>query len=296
MAADYPAPLIIPPLSLPHKQTFVLLHGRGSSGEEFGPTLLDTPFTCVSRLQPDFNNTTSLAETFPHARFVFPTAARRRATIYRRSLTQQWFDNWKLDPPAAEREELQIPGLHETVLYLHDLLKHEIALVPDGAASIVFGGLSQGCAASLVALLLWQGDPFGGFIGMCGWLPFRQRLEEEMEASAVSQEDDFFDRDEAEEPIFDPAERATRWLRGQIDLPAISSTTPLLAFKQVPLFFGHGVLDDRVSVILGRDASKLLSKVGLSVFWNEYEELGHWYSRDMLRDIVAFLENNVQLS
>ena len=48
MASDYPSPHIVPPRSLPRKQTFILLHGRGSSGDKFGPPLLDTPISSSS--------------------------------------------------------------------------------------------------------------------------------------------------------------------------------------------------------------------------------------------------------
>jgi predicted esterase len=135
MASNYPSPLIVPPRSLPHTQTFILLHGWGSSGEKFGSVLLDTHISSASETTASPAPATSydtLAAAFPHTRFVFPTAARRRATVYRRSYTNQWFDNWKLDPPATEREELQISGLHEPVSYLHNLLRTEIDIVPGG--------------------------------------------------------------------------------------------------------------------------------------------------------------------
>ena len=42
----------------------------------------------------------------------------------------------------------------------------------------MLGGLSQGCATSLISLLLWDGPPLKATFGMCGWLPYRSRLEE----------------------------------------------------------------------------------------------------------------------
>lgn len=91
------------PIQLPHKQTFILLHGRGSTGDTFGPVLLETPIGPPKQHTPPATTqpTSTLRTLFPHARFVFPTAARRRATIYRRAYTHQWFNNWKLDPPAT---------------------------------------------------------------------------------------------------------------------------------------------------------------------------------------------------
>ncbi|KAK7948860.1 Acyl-protein thioesterase 1 [Apiospora aurea] len=133
---DYPEPPIVPPLSLPHKQTFIILHGRGSSADKFGPPLLDTPLSAKppSLAHPSTERPPlgiqSLATAFPHARFVFPSAPRRRATLYKRKHTPQWFDSWDLKPPDIEREELQNEGLRETTAYLHQLLRDEIELVP----------------------------------------------------------------------------------------------------------------------------------------------------------------------
>lgn len=75
-----------------------------------------------------------------------------------------------------DREELQEPGLRETTAYLHGLLRAEIAVPGGGAADVVLGRLSQGCAAARVALLLWEGKRPGAFVGMCGWLPVAARF------------------------------------------------------------------------------------------------------------------------
>lgn len=316
---DYPEPLVIPPRSLPHKHTFILLHGRGSSGRQFGPALLTTPIPSASTTATESSPSatlegdaapvmTTIDQAFPHARFVFPTAARRRATVYRRAQTNQWFDNWKLDPPATEREELQSRGLRETTAYIHDLVRKEIANVPGGASSVVLGGLSQGCAASLIALLLWEGEPLSAMVGMCGWLPFCTRLLEQMDPSDGAGlgtetlegggEDDAFDpfeRDDDSEPATDDVGRlALSWLREEVQAPS-TSPHPDVVFRKVPTFLGHGTEDDRVSIILGRDASLSLRGLGINVFWREYETLGHWYSGPMLRDLVNFLYSNTDL-
>ncbi|KAK8106945.1 alpha/beta-hydrolase [Apiospora kogelbergensis] len=300
----YPDPLIIPPLSLPHQQTFVVLHGRGSSGDAFGPPLLDT---LLSPKEPSLISSgrpvamQSLATAFPHARFVFPSASRRRAALYKRMPTHQWFDYWNLEPPATEREELQNPGLRETTVYLHRLLRAEIELVPGGAKNVVVGGLSQGCAASLVALLLWEGEPLGAFVGMSGWLPYAYRMGDLVGMGTEGDGDDIFDPFQRNDPnegetqdtasVPDrPIDEVTTWLREQIDLDR-GDTVPRNnnATNMTPVFLGHGVLDDKVSVELGRMARDTLTKLGLHVTWKEYEGLGHWYSSDMLRDLTTHL-------
>lgn len=316
---DYPEPLVIPPRSLPHKQTFILLHGRGSSGRQFGPALLATPISLARTPAAGESPSaaveggaipavvTTIDQAFPHARFVFPTAARRRATVYRRAHTNQWFDSWKLDPPATEREGLQSRGLRETTAYLHDLIREEIAIVPGGASNIVLGFLSQGCAASLIALLLWEGEPLRAVVGMCGWLPFCTRLLEQMDLDdgtgldtstlEASSEDDAFDPferdDDSESAPGDPGQRALYWLREEAQVPSTSSSSPNIVARKVPVFLDHGTEDDRVSVILGRNASRSLRGMGVDVVWEEYEGLGHWYSDPMLRDLVHFLDTHM---
>lgn len=316
---DYPDPLIFEPLQLPHLQTFILLHGRGSWAEKFGPELLRTT---IQRSRTDLPNI-DLAESsfdkpaktsqarelvvtfqtaFPHARFVFPTAARRRATIYKRALTHQWFDSWKLDPPATEREELQIGGLHETTLYLHKLLRTEIAIVPGGAKNVVFGGLSQGCAASLVALLLWEGENLGAVVGMCGWLPFTESLMTEVRGEEEEEHDDvdelgfdpfavdICDADDLDhKTAHTPAHIAIGWFREQLDLLALKVSSDTLPVHKVPIFLGHGAQDEKVSIELARRAAECLDKLGAGVCWKEYDDLGHWYSNEMLKDLLHFL-------
>jgi len=305
----YPEPLIIPPLRS-HKQTFILLHGRGSNASKFGPELLSTPIPHPQNA----GETVTLASAFPHARFVFPTASRRRATIYKRSIITQWFDNWELAPAEAptsraqerEREDLLIDGLRETSAYLHSLLRREIELLGDngGAGNVVLGGLSQGCAASLIALLLWDGEPLAAAVGMCGWLPFRRQMEDiarGVEAVKDSEiEDEGFnpfasDSGDGDDDGLDPPSRAVAYLREELEIEGSSSSSSSFQsskkwpFQRTPLFLGHGVEDGKVPVHLGREARSCLGVMGVDVSWKEYEGLGHWYSGEMLRDLVDFI-------
>ncbi|KAI1170873.1 Alpha/Beta hydrolase protein [Nemania sp. FL0916] len=294
MSSDYPEPYIVPPRTSPHKQTFIILHGRGSSGEKFGTVLLDTQVSTREQTDSSISNET-LASIFPHARFVFPSAARRRATIYKRSYTHQWFDNWALDPPATDREELQNAGLRETTIYLHELIQKEILLVPgNNAKNVVLGGLSQGCAAALTALLLWEGEPLGAVFGMCGWLPHAYRMCQQLEAEQDEEDDPFdpFEREpgdgeevEDEEPT-SPKDKAIRWLREEIGLPSKHVFSHTTVCQDIPLFLGHGAKDDRVPIDLGRLSSRCLREMETRIQWKEYDDLGHWYSPIMLRDII----------
>lgn len=308
----FPDPLTIQPLSLPHKQTFILLHGRGSSAANFGPALLSTQI-------PILTPTSSLASPwlpsalqshFPHALFIFPNAPRTRATCYRRSRINQWFDCWHVNEDADAQAWLQVDGLRETALYLHGLVRAEAAAV-GGLGNVVLGGISQGCAASLVAGLLLEADPageerLGAFVGMCGWLPFRS-LVGTVEGDAdsnVADEGGFdpFERTGSDEQLRDSATvdrvdcarsgplNSISRLREELEMPCSASSPTYPPIARTPVFMGHGVEDDKVPIGLGRETAERISSAGIPVCWHEYQELGHWFSSAMLADIVHFLK------
>lgn len=133
-------------------------------------------------------------------------------------------------------------------------------------------------------------------VGMCGWLPFAERLMEQVdsEPDGYGPGDDFdpFAKDDEDGQgglALSPPVRAIGWLREELGLPSTTSPSAPLKFQDIPFFLGHGVQDDRVSVVLGRRASECLSSVGGRVCWHEYVPLGHWYSGEMLRDMVHFI-------
>ena len=273
----YPEPLVVPPIA-DHRQTFIILHGRGSNATTFGPALL------ANRIS-DFQ---TFRDVFPHAKFVFPTASKRRAKLFKRSMINQWFDNWSLSTPDV-RSELQIEGLRETSAFIHDLLVRETGIVGNG--NVVLGGLSQGCAASLIALLTWEGGALPAAFGMCGWLPFRKQMEEMAQpygggAEVEADQDDIFARPDKVE-IGNACLQAVEYLREELELPI---QQPGMTFKQISLFLAHGVRDEKVPTELGRDARRCLERMGMQVDWHKYGELGHWYSSEMLGHLVAFLQ------
>ncbi|KAF7508059.1 hypothetical protein GJ744_009641 [Endocarpon pusillum] len=297
-----PGVLVKGPVSGVHRQSFIILHGRGSNALTFGPVLLETPI-------PGYGN---LASAFPNAKFIFPTASKRRAGIYKRSLINQWFDNWSLATPESY-EELQNDGLRETSKYIHGLVKAEVEKV--GASNVVLGGLSQGCAASLVSLLLWEGETLAAGVGMCGWLPYRKKMEavlrnQDLGASSADEDedDDIFqragddqneqgedakgDKEQESNELTSPMIKAVGFLRDEIEFPRTTdAAAPAdLKLQNIPIFLGHGVLDEKVSIDLGRSAAGFLEAMEVDVQWKEYASLGHWYSEDMLRDMVLFLE------
>ncbi|KAF2831513.1 alpha/beta-hydrolase [Ophiobolus disseminans] len=263
-------PLIIPPTST-HKTTLIILHGRGSTADKIAHPLLAHPVShLASATNPDANvdpaEPTSFQAHFPSTKFIFPTAPLRRAAAFNRSSIHQWFDNWSLTEPEV-KQHLQVPGLRETTQYLHGLLREEIALV--GMGNVVLMGLSQGAASSLIAAMLWEGQ-------------------EDEDGNG----EDMFDRGEGDDGGGTRFERAVRWLREELDVENEGSgcVGEMPAMQSMPVFIGHGTDDEKVPVRFGKMAAEFLAGLDVGVEWKEYEALGHWYSADMLRDIVAFLK------
>lgn len=276
---DYPAPLIVEPLR-EHHTSMIVLHGRGSNAQTFGPTLLDTKLT----------NGRTFREALPNVRFVFPTASFRRSTAMSRVRITQWFDNYSLDDTAI-RPELQIDGIRESSQFLHGLIEKEAESV--GVENVVLGGLSQGCATMLISLLLWQGPPIGAAFGMSGRLPFVALISNnfDIDGDLMGEENPFEQSVEirdvsSNEHKMSAYGKAVKILREELDLPSHRLSGEL----ETSIFLGHGVDDEKVRCCLGEEAFHTLQTLGCKVTWRAYEGLGHWYHEQELDDIVEFVQ------
>jgi predicted esterase len=61
----------------------------------------------------------------------------------------------------------------------------------------------------------------------------------------------------------------------------------------VPVWLGHGILDEVVPLEFGRHAASTLRSLGLDVTIVEYGDLAHWYSSAQLEDIAVSLRDQV---
>ena len=181
-------------------------------------------------------------------------------------------------------------GLRESSQFIHGLLTKAIQEV--GAENVTLGSLSQGCAAMLVSILLWTREPLGAVFGMCGWLPLRHHIADIADPSTPSEDDENpFAREEHTDGEADLPAEAVAWLREELDFPTAppSSLSTFVPFQRTLIFLAHGTEDEKVNVELGRQARDCLRLLGANVEWKEYEGLGHWYSGQMLGDLVEFL-------
>ncbi|KAJ5827557.1 Phospholipase/carboxylesterase/thioesterase [Penicillium robsamsonii] len=261
-----------------HTHTIILLHGRGSNGLEFAEEL--------------FSSTTSkgksLASCLPAYRWVFPTSRDRWSTTFQEEMCS-WFDAYSLSD-IQKREELQKDGIRESVLHILDILEEEARLLDGQLAHIYLGGISQGMATAIWALVAGIGmgrvqGPLGGLLGFCGWLPFAKQLEGLLYEPTLSGPSIHQAQHLISTFFFD--EIAGHEI-SQANQPVDSSVL------STPVFLSHGADDEWVSVELGRQASRILRTIMVHVEWHEFsgaEGDGHWIKEpEGFDQILQFLE------
>lgn len=279
-------PYIVEPVAT-HTHSFIFLHGLGSNGRDFALEFLEASPISTGLLLP---------QVFPlGTRFIFPNAARRRATAMKRSLLNMWFDIVRLQDPEY-RKETQIQGLQESATQLVPLIQAEVDKV--GAANVILGGISNGSAMSMALLLaLGPGMGLGGYIGFCSYMPFQKDvLEVVTEKARGVEDDDPFVQDEDESIEKTPAVLAAEYVGDLLDINTSTSIADpgLSSTPTTPVFLGHGALDEKKPPAIGEAAADTLRAAGHDVTWKLYSELGHWYQvPEGIDDMVDFIRAKV---
>ena len=152
--------------------------------------------------------------------------------------------------------------------------------------------------------LLWSRclrgrEPLAAAFGMCGWLPLRQHIVDITGPQTPSGlGEDPFVRETGVDQNIDLPGQAIAWMKEELTLPPTrtssvvaqaTASSMLLPFQLMPFFIAHGTDDEKVKVELGFEAKECLTVLRADVTWREYEKLGHWYSEQMLGDLVEFL-------
>ncbi|KAF4953112.1 hypothetical protein FGADI_6262 [Fusarium gaditjirri] len=258
----------------PHTHTAVLLHGRGSNGEEFAQELFEETL---------LSDQSSLAQKLPSWRWVFPSSRELWSTAFQEDMPA-WFEAHSLTDTTA-RQDLQIPGIKQSVSYVKTILDQEIERLGGDASKVVLGGISQGAAVGMWTLLCLDSieRPLGAFFATNTWLPFASSIKKYLSHEATP-----------------PMDAGTEFVAGMLAQSKASLPQSQPWVPSTAVFLGHGTDDAYVDVELGREARNILTRVGFKTEWREYQgaELeGHWFKApEEVEDLLNFLVAHVDVS
>ncbi|KAB8346337.1 hypothetical protein FH972_023381 [Carpinus fangiana] len=270
MSDGIPEPHVVVPTA-EHQQTIIFLHGRGDAGANFGSAIFSLLGSYRSSTHPTLRN------SLPNTKWIFPTAKESMSSSFH-ELQRQWFDIYSLSDPES-RQELQPEGLRESIERIHKLVDQEVAII--GQDNVILAGLSQGCATAIHVLLSYP-QRIGGFIGICGWLPFTTQI------SALSSPDSgriaASDLAKFYEDVFQ--------IKYKRPDPAVPDNIPINGF-----FIAHGRRDNIVEPELGIKLRNELARFGASVTWRSYEYGDHWiHDPEGVDDIVDYVDECAALA
>ncbi|KAI8576233.1 hypothetical protein K450DRAFT_257763 [Umbelopsis ramanniana AG] len=250
-----------------HTHTVILLHGRDSTAAEFAEEFFES----------QASDRRTLCEIFPNFKWVFPNSGQRNSTRFEMEMAQ-WFDIWSVEEPE-NRKELQVAGLTESVAFILNIIRDEASSVPP--EHIFLGGISQGCATAIHALMHCD-IQLNGFIGFCGWLPFQEEIETITKNTTTAGS-----LQEIRSILKPTSSDSYISARGQ---PYGKSKSAL----STPVFLSHSLDDPIVPVSNGKKLYQDLNCLGMTVIWKAYEDGGHWINEPQgVDDMVDFLQNIV---
>ncbi|KAH7212231.1 Alpha/Beta hydrolase protein [Fusarium oxysporum] len=257
-----------------HTHTAILLHGRGSNGEEFAQELFEETL---------LSDQSSLAQKLPSWRWVFPSSRELWSTAFQENMPA-WFEAHSLTDTTA-RQDLQIPGIKQSVSYVKMILEQEIEGLGGDASKLVLGGISQGAAVGMWTLLCLDSieRPLGAFFATNTWLPFASSIGKYLSYEPTS-----------------PMDAGTELVAGMLAQSKVSLTQSRERLPSTTVFLGHGTDDAYVDVELGRKARDIIIQAGFTVEWREYqgaEQEGHWFKApEEVDDLLNFLVTHVEKS
>ena len=205
----------------------------------------------------------------------------------------EWFDIYSLSD-TEERQDLQVEGLRESVEQILDLVDQEIKILGREPGSLILGGISQGCAVAILALLAGR-HRLGALFGFCTWLPFKSQLEE-----LALARDEGGKRQKLRKRL-DEFFASTLQLQLAFELAIPAQDGKDVGDAQVvsldtPCFLSHCEDDEVVNIELGRELRDTLQIFGVAVTWDEHDEGGHWIQEpEGIDHLLSFISSHVQV-
>jgi predicted esterase len=298
--AVHPPPFVhVPSASHTHTTTLIFLHGTSQKGRELASIFLPFPIPSSPLTTTSSHATKTLPEFLPNTKFVFPTGAPKKTTVFGGSETNSWFDIHTFADRTIGEDD-QIPGLSESIAYLRNVVEKEVDIfvqrgVERGEAwkRIVVAGFSSGAALTALGILSgeWEiGGVIGGYVGMSGWLPFRIKIERVLDAAKAGAR-------------MSSAKSLVRGILGFDELEKQKEGAPVGLEKErqgsepggpkegrTKILLTHGEMDVKMRYEWGVQMRDTMERIGFDFQFKSYPELDHWVCGEEIIDVVEFLE------
>ncbi|CZT51559.1 related to phospholipase/esterase [Rhynchosporium secalis] len=295
--ATHPEPYVRLPTAI-HTTTLIILHGTSQTGPQLAGLFLPSKFSLPHTVPANVltaqvtDNKFTLPECFPGCKFVFPTGAPRKTTVFGGQETHAWFDITDFGD-RTKGETQMIDGMRESSLYIAELVRNETELLDGkGDGKVVLAGFSQGSAVGLMLLLTGElhrsgfQPGFGGFIGLSGWLPFRRQIEDIIPVNTSR----YICGGIAAGDIDTKRVAATAYIRRLLELDVTNDEwRPSAHYLDAPIFLGHGEMDIKVQFQWGVEMKEVLKKLDIDASFNSYPRLHHWIDEQEMEDVAGFL-------
>ena len=113
-----------------------------------------------------------------------------------------------------------------------------------------------------------------GFVGQSGWLPFRRQIGEVVAAAGYDE--------------VGKKEAVREYVRRLLLLEPLACTDDK-SFLDVPVWLGHGEIDEKVKLQWGQEMRDVLLGIGVEVELSTYRGLAHWWNEQEMVDLVNTL-------
>ncbi|KAL4792679.1 Alpha/Beta hydrolase protein [Aspergillus venezuelensis] len=291
-----------------HMFTVILLHGFGTNGQIFGE---------------EFMRKTQMQKHFPNVKFIFPSAPRRRMSMWKRAWSKGWFD----------LSSLEAQGFRDAFWPRQTRNNY--------VDQIILGGVSRGCAASIFNTI-GREHQISGFVGLSGLLPFQGEIggtfdddvekaggddlftpvkdenQPSVHAQAVNLIREILDRDPVDilqKPSCKLEEHSYEIGNGPFPRPCVlieefsshenkadypdfgERLRQITHILNIPVLISHGDQNEVVSIESSRKMNNLIygwEKLVIPVTYREYEGVDReWDSPWQIKDIISFLSNEI---
>ena len=182
-------------------------------------------------------------------------------------------------PSPEEEKEIMCTGLRDSICDIVDIIMSEASIV--GIENIVLGGIGQGAATALMTMLI-GGQNLGAFIGLGGWMPFRDeiqavvgewyddrgKIQSQVERILGMETGEVEEYEELAEEYEEDGEDSTNDVWNENFATKQKREKPVV---KTPIFLGHAEDDEVVPCRLGKDMRRTLNSLGFQGHWQKSE-------------------------